>query len=290
MYMVHYSSTLPVSNLVYTGDEYQDMNPKNAPSNSNYEMQLGSGFDNHHHALATVLKMPPHIHHFVSHAADVLADIIENHHTKDHHQLGHLVRDALMKRGVSVTKGGSFWSDIGKGISNAWDSTTKFVGNNAKALSKAALNVIEKTAPAISNMTGVPEGVIKTGAELGKDIVGSALPLHHIVGALRDVAKAGCPNSKANLIHNDCLMTNHGMEPSPVLTALHFASQASPHVAKGMVGGDFFGDIGNWFSNNAKAIAKGAVTAAGAVGSVLQPELAPVIAAGTAAANAAIGK
>ena len=76
-----------------------------------------------------------------------------------------------------------------------------------------------------------------------------------------------------------------------MLAAMHFANSAAPHISTAMGGGmfDFLKPVGKFFSKNAKAIAKGATTAAGAVGSVLQPELAPVIAAGTAAANAAIG-
>ena len=241
----HYESTKPMPNVEFTGDEYQDMNPKEIKSTGNqYLSQIGGAFDTHHHALQTVLSLPSADHHFLSHTADVLAEIIESHHTKDHHQLGHLVRDVLAKKGIVVTRGGSFWSWIGHGVSKAWNATKKFVGDHAKDIGKIALDAAGAVGSAAATALGNPELIpaIEGATQLGKKAIGGAIPLTHMVGALKDVSQAHCPQSKATLLHKDFLLTGSGSQPSPVLAAMHFAHQAMPHVKEAM-GGNFWDSL-----------------------------------------------
>ena len=203
------------------------------------DLEEGGAFDTHESALKTVLSLSPEMHHIISHGADVLHHIITSHDTTDHHQLGHLIRDALQKRGVVVQRGGSFWSWLGHGVKKAWDGTKKFVSKNAKSLGKIALDGLGAAGSAAATAFGQPEliPVIEGAASLGKKAIGGALPTSHLVGALKDVASAHCPHSKANLIHKDFLMHKEG-KPSPILTALHFAHESAPFMKAALLGGE----------------------------------------------------
>lgn len=200
-----------------------------------------SPFMSHHHALAHVLRENPLGQHMLSHAAGVLHDLIADHMPQSDAELGMHVANLLHKRGIHrhdqmSAEGGSFWSDIGKGISKAWKATTKFLGKNAKEIGKVALEIGKVAAPAALTAVGAPEliPIAEAGIALGDKAIGGAMPLPHIVGALHDISRAHSPQHKAALLHKDYLMTDRGMRPSPILAAFEFAHHAAPHIQRGV--------------------------------------------------------
>lgn len=226
--MVKYTSTQPVPELDNRESSGGDLNTDDdEPDHS---------LATHHKALDFVLSKGAKDHHLLSHTAHVLHDLISDHMPSDKEELGKLVANRLHKLGIhrhdKMMEGGSFWSDIGKGISKAWKATTKFVGKHAKDIGKVALDAAGVLGSAAATALGNPElvPVIEGAAQIGKKAIGGALPLEHIVGALKDVAHAHCPQSKAKLLHKDFVMTRQGRDASPILAALHFAHKASKHI------------------------------------------------------------
>jgi len=230
-----YASTLPI--------------PKESEEKSPPKMEdddeggaLDSPFMTHHKALRHVLHENHVGQHVLSHAAGVLHDLISDRMPQSDAELGRHVADLLHKRGIhrhdqmTDAEGGSFWSSIGKGISKAWKSTTKFIGAHAKDIGKKALDIGKFITPVIASAMGAPEAipVIEGAIGLGQKAIGGAMPLPHLVGALKDLSHAHCPHSKAKLLHKDFLLTERGQHPSPILAAMHFAHNAAPHISKGI--------------------------------------------------------
>ena len=73
---------------------------------------------------------------------------------------------------------------------------------------------------------------------------GGDIPIHHLVGALKDVANANCPESKASLLYNDAKM---GGGYSPILCAMHLAGSLVPEVHDITTGGSFWNSFAKGF-------------------------------------------
>ena len=77
-----------------------------------------------------------------------------------------------------------------------------------------------------------------------KEMHGGNIPVHHLVGALKDVADANCPESKASLIYNDAKM---GGSYSPILCAMHLSHALIPEVHDMTTGGSFWNSFAKGF-------------------------------------------
>ena len=112
-----------------------------------------------------------------------------------------------------------------------------------------------------------------------KEMHGGDIPVHHLVGALKDVADAHCPESKASLIYNDAKM---GGSYSPILCAMHLSHALIPEVHDMTTGGSFWNSFAKGFKKGF-----GTVMGIGApIASLIAPEAAPIFGAATAAVNA----
>lgn len=248
----------------------------------------GGAFATHHAAMKTILSLPPGMQFLISHGSDVLADVISSHRASSPEELGEAIRVAMMKRGHTTQKeGGSFWTDIGKGIQSAWKKTLEFAKTHTKDIAKGAVDVVAEGA---KHFLPDSKQYVDVAKDAAKTMIGSALPTSHLVGALHDVCKAHGAEEKCRLIMNDHVLTGGGVDASPLLMALHFATHASPHINDALGGGifDFLKPVGKFLKDNAKTIGKAGIGAAAGIGSILQPELAPILGAAAAAANSAL--
>ena len=222
------------NNLVFTGDEYEDMNPRNKKQlGLAYADAIGGAFLTYHKALQAVLHNHPMVNHFLHKTAGVLHDVIAHHTTNSPEELGQLMIDKIKKNGIFKKIPES--KDLGTHVANVYNKV--------------------------------------------KEMHGGDIPIHHLVGALKDVANANCPESKASLLYNDAKM---GGGYSPILCAMHLAGSLVPEVHDITTGGSFWNSFAKGFKKGF-----GTVMNIGApIASVIAPEAAPFLGAATAAVNA----
>ena len=107
------------------------------------------------------------------------------------------------------------------------------------------------------------------------------MPIHHLVGALKDIGDANCHESKAQLIHNDAKMSGvNGY--SPILCGMHLAHAIAPEIHPLMFGGSFWNSFAKGFKKGFGTI----MNIGAPIASMIAPEAAPLFGAATAAVDA----